>query len=39
MGFILKANGFVPGEVWGYAGGSTGVFTFIFTKSIYFGSV
>ncbi len=37
MSFILKANGFVPGEVWGYAGGSTGAFTYIFTKSIYFG--
>lgn len=37
MGFILRANGLVPAEVWGYAGGSTGVFTFIFTKSIYFG--
>ena len=37
MGFILQANGFVPGEVWGYAGGSTSAFTYIFTKSIYFG--
>lgn len=37
MYFILRANGFVPGEVWGYAGGSTGIFTYIFTKSIYFG--
>lgn len=37
MSFILKAKGFVPGEVWGYAGGSTGAFTYIFTKSIYFG--
>ncbi len=37
MFFILKANGLVPGEVWGYAGGSTGIFTYIFTKSIYFG--
>lgn len=37
MFFILKANGFVPGEVWGYAAGSTGIFTYIFTKSIYFG--
>jgi len=37
MYFILLANGFEPGEVWGYAGGSTGIFTYIFTKSIYFG--
>ncbi len=37
MSFILTAQGFVPGEVWGYAGGSTGAFTYIFTKSIYFG--
>ncbi len=37
MYFILAANNFVPGEVWGYAGGSTGIFTYIFTKSIYFG--
>ena len=37
MSFILKSNGMVPGEVWGYAGTSTGAFTFIFTKSIYFG--
>ena len=37
MSFILSANGFVPGEVWGYAGGSSSVFTFIFTKSVYFG--
>lgn len=37
MYFILLANDFVPGEVWGYAGGSTGIFTYIFTKSIYFG--
>ncbi len=37
MGIILSANGFAPGEVWGYAGGKTGVFTYIFTKSIYFG--
>ena len=36
MFFILKANGLVPGEVWGYAGGKTGIFTFIFTKAIYF---
>lgn len=37
MYFILLANGFVPGEVWGYAAGTTGIFTYIFTKSIYFG--
>lgn len=37
MFFILRANGYVPGEVWGYAGGSTGIFTYIFTKSIFFG--
>ncbi len=37
MSLILKANGFVPGEVWGFASASTGAFTFIFTKSIYFG--
>lgn len=37
MSFVLKSNGLVPGEVWGYAGTSTGAFTFIFTKSIYFG--
>lgn len=37
MYFILMANGLVPGEVWGYAGGGTGFFTFLFTKSIYFG--
>lgn len=37
MGIILTANGFVPGEVWGYAVGTTGIFTYIFTHSIYFG--
>ncbi len=37
MYFILLSNGFVPGEVWGYAEGNTGIFTYIFTKSIYFG--
>lgn len=37
MAIILKANGFNPGEVWGYAGTSTGVFTYIFIHSIYFG--
>lgn len=37
MAFILKANGFEPAEVWGYAGGTTGIFTYIFTHAIYFG--
>lgn len=37
MAFILKANGFDPAEVWGYAGGTTGIFTYIFTHAIYFG--
>lgn len=37
MAIILTANGFSPAEVWGYAGGKTGIFTYIFTHSIYFG--
>jgi Uncharacterized protein conserved in bacteria len=37
MALILAANGFDPGKVWGYAGGNTGIFTYIFTHSIYFG--
>lgn len=37
MAIILQLNGLNPGEVWGYAGGTTGVFTYIFTHSIYFG--
>ena len=37
MAIILSVNGFNPGEVWGYAGGKTGIFTYIFTHSIYFG--
>ncbi len=37
MYFVLSSNNYTPGEVWGYAGGSTGAFTYIFTKSIYFG--
>ena len=37
MAIILSANGFNPGEVWGYAAGKTGIFTYIFTHSIYFG--
>lgn len=38
MMFILRANGKIPGEVWGYAGGSTGAFTYIFSKSLFFGA-
>ncbi|MTK70018.1 PTS ascorbate transporter subunit IIC [Turicibacter sanguinis] len=37
MAIILKVNGYNPDEVWGYAGGSTGIFTFVFTHAIYFG--
>lgn len=37
MYFILLSNNLNPGEVWGYAGGSTGAFTYIFTKSVFFG--
>ena len=37
MAFILKANGFDPATVWGYASGKTGAFTYIFTHAIYFG--
>ena len=37
MAFILKANGFDPATVWGYAGGKTGAFTYIFTHAISFG--
>ena len=37
MAMILKVNGFNPGEIWGYATRSTGIFTFIFTHAIYFG--
>lgn len=37
MAFILKANGFDPATVWGYAGGKTGAFTYILTHAIYFG--
>lgn len=37
MAIILSANGFNPAEVWGYAKGKTGIFTYIFTHSIYFG--
>ncbi|MCF0110711.1 MAG: PTS ascorbate transporter subunit IIC [Erysipelotrichaceae bacterium] len=33
MFFVLKANGFDPQAVWGYSG----LFTYIFTHSIYFG--
>jgi len=38
MALILSANGFDPGVVWGYAGGSTGMFTYIFTHAVYFGA-
>ncbi len=38
MMFILSANGLVPADVWGYAGLNTGAFTYIFTKSLYFGA-
>ncbi len=34
---ILIANGYDPAQVWGYAEGTTGVFTYIFTHAIYFG--
>lgn len=37
MAIILTANGFNPGTVWGYAEGKTGIFTYIFTHSVYFG--
>lgn len=37
MAIILKVNGFDPAVVWGYAGGTTGIFTYVFTHSIYFG--
>lgn len=37
MYFILLANGQEPAVVWGYAEGSTGIFTYIFTHAIYFG--
>ncbi|MDF3002514.1 MAG: system, ascorbate-specific component [Bacillota bacterium] len=37
MYFILLSNKLNPGEIWGYAGGSTGAFTYIFTKSVFFG--
>ena len=37
MAIILKVNGFDPATVWGYAGGKTGAFTYIFTHAIYFG--
>ena len=37
MAIILKVNGFDPATVWGYAGGKTGDFTYIFTHAIYFG--
>jgi ascorbate PTS system EIIC component len=37
IAIILQVNGFDPAVVWGYAGGTTGIFTYIFTHSIYFG--
>lgn len=37
MAILLRVNGMIPGDVWGYTGGNTGIFTYIFTKSIYFG--
>lgn len=37
MAVILKINGYNPAEVWGFAGGKTGMFTYIFTHAIYFG--
>ena len=37
MFFILTANGYDPATVWGYAEGTTGIFTYIFTHAIYFG--
>lgn len=37
MYFILLANGQDSAVVWGYAEGSTGIFTYIFTHAIYFG--
>ena len=38
MALILSANGFDPAVVWGYAGGTTGIFTYIFTHAVYFGA-
>lgn len=35
--FMLLANGLVPADIWGYAGGNTGFFTYCFTHAIYFG--
>lgn len=37
MAVVLIINGKNPSEVWGYAGSKTGIFTYIFTHSIYFG--
>ena len=34
---ILVANGYNPAQVWEYADGKTGIFTYIFTHAIYFG--
>ena len=38
MAFILMANGQDPAVVWGYAGETTGIFTYIFTNAVYFGA-
>ncbi len=35
--FVLMGAGLVPGEVWGYAEGTTGFFTYLFTHAVYFG--
>ena len=37
MYVIRLVNGQDPAQVWGYAEGKTGVFTYIFTHAIYFG--
>lgn len=37
MAIILTVNGYDVAEVWGFAQGKTGIFTYIFTHSIYFG--
>ncbi|MEA4813106.1 MAG: PTS ascorbate transporter subunit IIC [Anaerolineaceae bacterium] len=37
MAFVLMGRGLNPAEIWGYAGGKTGAFTYIFTRSVYFG--
>ncbi len=37
MAVLLQVNGYSAAEVWGYAQGTTGIFTYIFTHAIYFG--